>query len=166
MCKELEISRDSYYKWIKRKNKINSYEERRDSYKPLFVKYYKLSNGTAGYRQIRDQIEEHEKLYLSDYMAYIIKYKELKLPEIRKKKNIGKYKININLENNYTYKNIAENMDITDVNQVLSTDTTEVKLETGKENVSFIIDAYTTEILVSCISKKLDNDFIEQNMNL
>lgn len=166
MCEELEISRDSYYKWLKRKNKMNSYETRRNSYKPLFIKYYKLSNGTAGYRQIRDQIEEHEKIYLSDYMAYIIKCKELKLPEIRKKKNIGKYRININLENNNTYKNIAENMKITDINQVLSTDTTEVKLETGKENVSFIIDAYTTEILVSCISKKLDNDFIEQNMNL
>ena len=50
---------------------------------------------------------------------------------------------------------------------MISTDTTEVKLEKdGKQNVSFFIDAYSTEILVSCIGKSLNNDFIEYNLNL
>ena len=43
----------------------------------------------------------------------------------------------------------------------------EVELEEdGKQNVSFFIDAYSTEILVSCIGKSLDNDFIEFNLDL
>ena len=61
----------------------------------------------------------------------------------------------------------AENIDIDDIYKVISTDTTEVKLEKdGKQNVSFFIDAYSTEILVSCIGKSLNNDFIEYNLNL
>jgi len=169
MCEELEISRDSYYKWLKRKDSKNSYEIRRDSYKSLINKYYNLSNGTAGYRQIRDQIEEHEEVRLSDYMAYTIKCKDLQLPEIRKKKNKGKYTIEKNdgKQKKYTYDNLAESINISDINQVLSTDTTEIKLqEDGKQNVAFIIDAYNTEVLVSCISKKLDNVFIEKTLNL
>jgi len=131
MCEELEISRDSYYKWLKRKDSKNSYEIRRDSYKSLINKYYNLSNGTAGYRQIRDQIEEHEEVRLSDYMAYTIKCKDLQLPEIRKKKNKGKYTIEKNdgKQKKYTYDNLAESINISDINQVLSTDTTEIKLQ-------------------------------------
>ena len=66
-------------------------------------------------------------------------------------------------ERKYTYQNIAENINIDDIYKVISTDTTEVKLdEDGKQNISFFIDAYSTEILVSCIGKSLDNDFIEE----
>ena len=168
MCEELEISRDSYYKWLKRKNIKNRYLQTRESYYCLVKKYYKISNYTAGYRQIRDQIEEHENITLSDYMVYIIKCRDLKLPEIRKKrKNLGKYRIQVNnQEEKYTYKNLAENIEITDINQVLSTDTTEVILENdGKQNISFIIDAYTSEVLVSSISKNLNNNFIEYNLD-
>lgn len=101
-------------------------------------------------------------------MAYTLKCKLLKLPEIRKKKQKGKYTIQTNNEEvKYIYDNIAESIEINDINQVLSTDTTEVKLEDdGKYNVSFIIDTYNTEILVSCVSRSLDNDFIELNLNL
>lgn len=50
---------------------------------------------------------------------------------------------------------------------MISTDTTEVKLEEDvKQNVSFFIDTYSTEILVLCIGKSLNNDFIEYNLNL
>ena len=47
MCEELEICRDSYYKWLKRKDNKNPHQIRRDSYKPLINKYYNLSNGTC-----------------------------------------------------------------------------------------------------------------------
>jgi putative transposase len=168
MCEELNISRDAYYKWKKRNNKKNIYQENHDKLIPFIIKYYNVSNGTAGYRQICDQINEHESFTITDYMTYTLKCKILKLPEIRKKKQKGKYTIqNNNEEVKYVYNNIAENIEINNINQVLSTDTTEVKLdEDGKQNVSFIIDAYNTEILVSCISKSLDNDFIESNLNL
>ncbi len=53
MCEELEISRDTYYKWLKRKNIKNRYELNHEALKPLIQKYYDLSNGTAGYRQIK-----------------------------------------------------------------------------------------------------------------
>ena len=33
--------------------------------------------------------------------------------------------------------------------------------EDGKQNASFFIDTYSTEILVLCIGKSLNNDFIE-----
>lgn len=56
MCEELEISRDSYYKWLKRRNNKNRYELNHDSLKPLIQKYYDISNGTAGYRQIKEQL--------------------------------------------------------------------------------------------------------------
>ena len=77
MCEELEISRDSYYKWLKRKNYKNRYELYHESLKPIIREYYNLSNGTAGYRQIKDQLEEHEELVISYYMAYLLKCKLL-----------------------------------------------------------------------------------------
>ena len=169
MCEELEISRDSYYKWLKRKDTKNKYELNHDSLKPLIKKYYDLSNGTAGYRQIKDQLKEHEGLVISYYMAYLLKCKIMKLPEVRKKKkNKGKYTVTTkDNETKYTYQNIAENINIDDIYKVISTDTTEVKLELdGKQNVSFFIDAYSSEVLSSCIGKSLDNDFIAYNLNL
>lgn len=93
----------------------------------------------------------------------------MKLPEVRKKKkNKGKYTITTkDNETKYTYENIAENISIDDIYKVISTDTTEVKLELdGKQNVSFFIDAYSSEVLSSCIRKSLDNDFIEYNLDL
>ena len=86
MCEELEISRDAYYKWLKRKSKKNRYESNHESLKPIIKEYYDLSNGTAGYRQIKDQLEEHEGLIISYYMAYLMKCCIMKLPEVRKKK--------------------------------------------------------------------------------
>ena len=168
MCEELSIARDSYYKWLKRKNNLNRYEVNHLSLKPLIVKYYNLSNGTAGYRQIKEQLEEHEGIIISYYMSYIMKCKILNLPEIRKKnKNKGKYTIKTRDNDiRYTYQNIAEKIEINEINKVISTDTTEVKLEKdGKQNVSFFIDAYSSEILVSAINKSLDADFIEHNLN-
>lgn len=38
MCEELEISRDSYYKWLKRKDIKNRYESNHESLKPLIKK--------------------------------------------------------------------------------------------------------------------------------
>ena len=43
MCEELEISRDSYYKWQKRKDLKNKYELNHESLKPLIQKYYDIS---------------------------------------------------------------------------------------------------------------------------
>ena len=169
MCEELEISRDAYYKWTKRKNIKNRYTLNHESLKPLIKKYYDLSNGTAGYRQIKDQLAEHEGLIITYYMSFILKCKIMKLPEVRKKKkNKGKYKVTTkDNETKYTYENIAENINIDDIYKVISTDTTEVKLEQdGKQNVSFFIDAYSSEILASSIGKSLDNDFIEYNLEL
>jgi len=70
MCEELEISRDSYYKWLKRKDNKNRYELNHESLKPIIKKYYELSNGTAGYRQIKEQIEYHERIKISYYMSF------------------------------------------------------------------------------------------------
>ena len=50
MCEELEVSRDAYYKWLKRKNIKNRYELNHESLKPIIQKYYDLSNGFAGSR--------------------------------------------------------------------------------------------------------------------
>ena len=65
MCEELEISRDAYYKWLKRENIKNRYELNHEALKPLIQKYYDLSNGTAGYRQIKEQLEYHEGIIIS-----------------------------------------------------------------------------------------------------
>lgn len=169
MCEELEISRDSYYKWLKRKDIKNRYEINHDSLKPLIQYYYDLSNGIAGYRQIKDQLEEHSGIVISYYMAYILKCRIMKLPAVREtSKNKGKYRVTINDdEDKYIYQNIAENIEIDDIYKVISTDTTEVKLQKdGKQNVSFIIDSYSSEILVASIGKSLNSEFIEFNLDL
>lgn len=169
MCEELEISRDSYYKWTKVKDKPNKYIEYRKLFYKEVIDIYIVSNKTAGYRQIKDQINVRGGIKISEYMTYIIKCKDLKLLEIRKKKkNIGKYKVRESVnEELYRYDNIAENMEINDINQVLTTDTTEYKLEVdGKQNISFIADAYSGEILVGTIGKKLNNEFISYNLEL
>ena len=107
MCEELEVSRDAYYKWLKRKNTKNRYELNHESLKPIIQKYYDLSNGTAGYRQIKEQIEYHEGIIISYYMSFLIKCCIMKLPEVRKKKkNKGKYTITTKGdEKKYTYQN-------------------------------------------------------------
>jgi transposase InsO family protein len=169
MCEEFEISRDSYYKWLKRKNIKNKYEINYDLLIPLIQYYYDLSNGTAGYRQIKDQIEEHTGIVISYYMAYILKCRIMKLPAVREpSKNKGKYRVTINNnKDKYTYQNTAENIEIDDIYKVISTDTTEVKLEKdGKQNVSFFIDAFSSEILASSIGKSLSSEFIEYNLDL
>lgn len=56
MCEELKISRDAYYKWLKRNNEKNVYQTNHNKIIPFIVKYYNLSHGTAGYRQICDLI--------------------------------------------------------------------------------------------------------------
>ena len=56
MCEELEISRDSYYKWLKRKNNKNRYDLNPESLRSLIQKYYDISNGTAGYIQNKEQL--------------------------------------------------------------------------------------------------------------
>lgn len=102
-------------------------------------------------------------------MAYLMKCCIMKLPEIRKKnKNKNKYRTTTDDNTKkYVYENLAENINIDDIYEVISTDTTEVKLEVGgKQNVSFFIDAYSSEIITSCIGKSLDNKFIEYNLNL
>ena len=73
MCEELEISRDTYYKWLKRKNIKNRYELNHEALKPLIQKYYDLSNGTAGYRQIKEQLEYHEGIIISMKRNTLIK---------------------------------------------------------------------------------------------
>ena len=169
MCEELEISRDSYYKWLKRKDFKNRYEINHESLKPLIQEYYDLSNGIAGYRQIRDQLEEHEGIVISNYMAFILKCKIMKLKAVREpSKNKGKYRVTTkDDEQKYVYQNIAENTIIDEIGKVISTDTTEVKLEKdGKQNVSFFIDAYSSEILATSIGKSLSSEFIEYNLNL
>ena len=64
-------------------------------------------------------------------MAFLVKCCIMKLPKIRKKtKNKGKYTVTIkDDEKKYTYQNIAENIDMYNIYKVISTDTTEVKLE-------------------------------------
>ena len=169
MCEELEISRDSYYKWLRRKDIKNRYEINHDSLKPLIQYYYDLSNGIAGYRQIKDQLEEHTGIVISYYMAYVLKCKIMKLPSVREpSKNKGKYKVTTKGdEQKYIYQNIAENIEIDDIGKVISTDTTEVKLEKdGKQNISFFIDAFSSEILVASIGKSLSSEFIEHNLDL
>ena len=107
-------------------------------------------------------------------LIYISKRKQEKCQNTKGKqinqdtKNIGKYntKENIN-EEGFRYDNLAENVKIHNINQVLTTDTTEYKLEIdGKQNISFIADAYSGEILVSSIGKNLNAEFISYNLDL
>ena len=64
----------------------NIYEINHESLKPLIQKYYDLSNGTAGYRQIKEQLQEHEGMVISYYMSFLLKCCIMQLPEVRKKK--------------------------------------------------------------------------------
>ena len=79
-----------------------------------------------------------------------------------------KLNIHMKIQLNDSVHDYEENRcTIDDIYKVISTDTTEVKLELdGKQNVSFFIDAYSSEVLSSCIGKSLDNDFIEYNLDL
>ena len=43
-------------------------------------------NGTAGYRQIKEQLQEHEGIIISYYMSFLLKCCIMKLPEIRRKR--------------------------------------------------------------------------------
>lgn len=57
---------------------------------------------------------------LINYMAFLIKCCIMKLPEIRKKKNKGKYTVTTkDDEKKYTYQNITKNIDVVIVKNFL-----------------------------------------------
>ena len=69
MCEELEISRDSYYKWLKRKDNKNRYELNHESLKPIIKKYYELDDENKDllypmylFHELENQLNEAETI--------------------------------------------------------------------------------------------------------
>jgi len=73
----MEVSRSGYYKWIKRKGKLNRYERKRENLKTLIMSVYD-KHSTYGYRNIAKNIRNQTEWVFSDWLCHKC-CKELKI---------------------------------------------------------------------------------------
>jgi len=65
----MEVSRSGYYKWAKRKGKLNQYERNREDLKTLIISIYD-KHSTYGYRNIANNIRNKTGWIFSDWLCH------------------------------------------------------------------------------------------------
>jgi putative transposase len=65
----MEVSRSGYYKWVKRKGKLNQYEKNREDLKILIKSIYD-KHSTYGYRNIAKNIRNMTGWMFSDWLCH------------------------------------------------------------------------------------------------
>lgn len=72
LCETMSVSRSGYYKWLKIKDKLNSYDTQRKDLKKIVLDYYKKSP-TWGYRRVNAQIKADYGWIVSDNLVWQIR---------------------------------------------------------------------------------------------
>lgn len=158
MCKQLNISRAAYYKWLNRE--IPENEQENIELAQLIQEYDKKFNHILGYRRMTEWINHfHNKHYSKNRVYRIMKLLHIH-SVIRKKKK--KYQSS-------TPENSAENILNRDFyasapNQKWLTDVTEFKWYEGpvvhKLYLSAILDLYDRSIVAWKVSRRNDNKLV------
>lgn len=156
MCRVLEISRASYYKWLDRKETKEELENHEIA--QLILEYDERFNHILGYRRMTRWINKfNHKKYSKRRIRRIMKL--LGIKSVIRKKNTKYEKT--------TAEIIAENLlkrefNACRPNEKWATDVTEFKIVGSKQKLylSAIIDLYDRSIIAYIMSRRNDNNLV------
>lgn len=161
MCKQLEISRAAYYKWLHRE--IPKYEVENIELAQLIKEYDERFNHILGYRRMTSWINHFNHT----------NYKQKRVHRIMKKLNIHsvirkkKRKYNSSTPEETTDNKLKRDFYATAPNQKWATDVTEFKIpgENKKLYLSAILDLYDRYPVSYVISYRNDNQLVFDTFN-
>lgn len=149
LLKIMDINPSGYYKWRKRKDKLNRYEQDRKILTELLKDMHK-KHSTYGYHNLAKHIRNETGWVFSDNLAH----KCCKEAGIRStaRKTYRHTKGNEHIK----FKNIVSgNWNATRPMEILVSDMTEINNKyLGKYEWTFVIDTYNNEIISSHLSRK------------
>ncbi len=161
MCKQLEISRASYYKWLHRE--IPKYEEESIELAQLIKEYDEKFNHILGYRRMTSWINHFNNTNYKPKRVHRI-MKILNIHSVIRKK---KKKYNSSTPEETADNKLKRDFYATAPNQKWATDVTEFKIpgEKKKFYLSAILDLYDRYPVAHVISYRNDNKLVFNTFN-
>ena len=142
----MNVSKSGYYKWLNRKDKLNSYQEKRLVLKEA-IQIIHSHHKTYGYRRIADNLRNNcVNTFVSDYTCHKL-CKELGIRSKARKtyKKAGQESIK--------YPNIIKgNFNSNEPFKIVVSDTTIIHNNGKSYNWTFYLDTFNNEIIASDIS--------------
>lgn len=137
----MKVSRGSYYKWLKNKDKITNYQINRNNMCEL-VKEYHQKHPSWGYRHINRQIRKDTGWYVSDnYVHKCCRFLNIKSV-------VRSYKYKKPGEESIKYPNIVKNnWNVTKPLELIVTDMTCIKYRKELYDTVLYMDAFNIEIV-------------------
>lgn len=146
--KEMGLKRAGYYKWLKRRDKINRFEQDRQDLSLLIQQQHKRHR-TYGYHRISTRIREETGWMVSDLLVH----KCAKYLGIKSKANHYKYK-NTG-EEHLRYKNLVQgNWSALKPLEIVVSDMTIIRNKGNLYEWTYILDTFNNEIIASSLSAK------------
>jgi len=141
ICSYVEVSRSGYYKWLSRKDKLNSYQQNREELKRLIIPMHE-SHKVYGYRNIAANIRKETGWVFSDWLCHKC-CKELEIKSIVRNKTFK-----MAGEEHIYYPNLLGN----DFNCVrpfekVCTDTTMISHQGKRYDWNIYLDLFNNEII-------------------
>ena len=144
LCLYFEVSRSGYYKWLKRKGSLNSYQINRRDLKDIVIKYYE-KKPTWGYRNVNSHIRKDYGWIVSDNLVWNVR-NELGLRSSARKPRYDK-NTSSGLEH-IKYPNILNgNFKASRPFEKICTDTTMISHKGKVYDLNLYIDLFNKEIV-------------------
>ncbi len=146
----MSVNRSGYYKWLKRKNTYNRYEEKRILLTKL-IKEMHSKHSTYGYHNIAQHIRDETDLTFSDNLIHKC-CKEAKIRSQARKT----YRYKKPGHESIKYPNLVKGKwDANKPMELVVSDMTVLKNKNGSRyEWTYILDTYNNEIIASSISRR------------
>ena len=146
---EMELKRAGYYRWLKRKDQLNRYEQNRQDL-IILIQALHAQHKTYGYHRVGTLIRKETGWLVSDLLVH----KCMKYDDIRFKAKHYKYK-NVGQEH-LTYKNVVQGQwKATKPLEIVVSDMTKLKNKGQSFEWTYILDTFNNEIIASALSTKI-----------
>lgn len=161
LCQIAEISRSSYYKWLKRR--ISPHEQENQQLIKSMILLYKKFEGIYGYRQLTINLRRQTGQLINHKRIYrLMKLARIQAVIRRKKKKYVKSTPQQVAENLLNRKFTAERS-----NEKWLTDVTELKYGNGqKAYLSAILDLHDKAIVAYVLGHSNNNSLVFQTLDL
>lgn len=145
----MEVSRSGYYKWLKTRDVLNSYEKDRLIIGEYILKWHK-AKPSYGYHDLAAKIREEIGIYFSDNLVH----KVCKKLNIKSESKHYKYKKIENKEEHKIYPNLVRGLwkKTTRPFEIVTSDTTTINFKGKKYDWNFYVDAFDNSIVGSNVS--------------
>jgi len=145
----MDIKRAGYYKWVKRKDELNSYEEKREVLKPLILEWHR-KYPSYGYHDIAAKLRAHNVGFnFSDNLIH----KCCKCLNVKSKAKHYQYKKSGGEHRIYSNK-VNGNWNANKPLDIIVSDMTVLSNKGKKYEWTYFLDTYNNEIISSHFSSK------------